>query len=228
MKTSGMGKFVWLLWAILTLAIGVTIAFKENFASVFHYFIGICSESFLSLDNTVFIIMILAPFFPRKKELEKVLLVSMALAIFARFVLIKIGYLLIGTARDISLISGAVLIIVGLLCLFCDHGSSGNSLLSKISAKITIGTKMTNLSRYAYIFSLLLGIELVNVLLSIDSLSVAFTNSNRPVVVYGASFVGIILTRLFATHDGLCSKIIKYKKVIAISIMCIGLKTIIF
>lgn len=236
MLTSQRKTLLWWSWILLVAALGLFIAIYESPKEMFVYGLGIITESFLSVDNAFLLIVVLTGIFPRKKDFEKLLLLSLGAAIIMRIIVIEFGFFYIKSIPNISLISGIIFLAAAACCFFFqaskegDKGDKADKNILTVLANIIKKNRALFFGKARIIFIplFIVGLEIINMIMSVDSISALIVTSDRPLIVGAASLMGIIFTRLFAFSDNCMQKILKFRKFAAVLLIVLGVKQIFF
>jgi tellurite resistance protein TerC len=233
-------KALWqtLFWVALALGFGVFVAAEDGRTAGIEYISAYLMEWSLSIDNIFVFILIFTFFGIKEKNVARVLLIGVLMAILLRMVFITVGIELVERFRWILYIFGGLLIITGVKMFTADESEETDlekNRIYKFLKRVLPLTAEENGSRlsivkngkrlYTKIFVVIVMLATIDLLFALDSIPAVFAISQNRLVIYTSNIFAVLgLRSLFFLLKGAVNKFSHLQQGIAIVLIFIGLK----
>lgn len=197
----------WLLtgaWAVLALAFGLLVGVQLGEAHAIQFYTGILMEGALSVDNLLLMAVVLSNLGTNSRSFRRTLLLGLLAALFLRAGFVFAGFSLMGAATWLSALVGIALVGMGVRTVVArDSSECSEDTPSRTSgwaakARAILRHARSSGSRWIPFVTtavVILALEVVNSILSVDSVSALLVSSDRPFIVFASSAFGMIVLR---------------------------------
>ena len=233
-------KALWqtIFWVLLAMGFGVFIAVENGHTLAIEYISAYLMEWSLSIDNIFVFILIFSFFGIKEKNIARVLLIGILMAILLRIIFITVGIELVERFRWILYIFGGILVFTGLRMFTAKKDEEvdlENNRIYKLLKRVFPLTTEENGSHltvikngkrfYTKIFVVIIMLATIDVLFALDSIPAVFAISQNRLVIYTSNIFAVLgLRSLFFLLKGAVSKFGHLQQGIAIVLIFIGLK----
>jgi tellurite resistance protein TerC len=233
-------KALWqtVFWVVLALGFGIFIAAENGHTAGIEYISAYLMEWSLSIDNIFVFILIFTFFGIKEKNIARVLLIGILMAILLRMGFITVGIELVERFRWILYIFGALLVVTGIKMFSAGKDEETDleqNRIYKFLKRVLPLTAEENGSRltlikngkrfYTKIFVVIIMLATIDVLFALDSIPAVFAISQNRLVIYTSNVFAVLgLRSLFFLLKGAVNKFSHLQQGIAIVLIFIGLK----
>ena len=233
-------KALWqtVFWVILALGFGIFIAAENGRTTGIEYLSAYLMEWSLSIDNIFVFILIFTFFGVQEKNIARVLLIGILMAVLLRIGFITVGIELVERFRWILYIFGGLLVVTGIKMFSANKDEETDleqNRIYKLLKRVFPLTAEENGSRltlvkngkrfYTKIFVVIIMLATIDVLFALDSIPAVFAISQNRLVIYTSNVFAVLgLRSLFFLLKGAVNKFSHLQQGIAIVLIFIGLK----
>jgi tellurite resistance protein TerC len=233
-------KALWqtVFWVILALGFGIFIAVENGRTAGIEYLSAYLMEWSLSIDNIFVFILIFTFFGVQEKNIARVLLIGILMAVLLRIGFITVGIELVERFRWILYIFGGLLVVTGIKMFSAGKDEETDleqNRIYKLLKRVFPLTAEENGSRltlvkngkrfYTKIFVVIIMLATIDVLFALDSIPAVFAISQNRLVIYTSNVFAVLgLRSLFFLLKGAVNKFSHLQQGIAIVLIFIGLK----
>jgi tellurite resistance protein TerC len=233
-------KALWqtIFWVAMAMGFGVFIALENSHTVAIEYLSAYLMEWSLSIDNIFVFILIFTFFGIKEKNIARVLLVGILMAILLRIIFITIGIELVERFRWILYIFGGILVVTGIKMFTANKDEEIDleknrvyKLLKRVLPLTTEenGSHLTLVKNgrrfYTKIFVVIVMLATIDVLFALDSIPAVFAISQKRMVIYTSNIFAVLgLRSLFFLLKGAVNRFSHLQQGIAIVLIFIGLK----
>lgn len=233
-------KALWqtVFWVMLALGFGIFIAAENGRTAGIEYLSAYLMEWSLSIDNIFVFILIFTFFGVKEKNIARVLLIGISMAVLLRIGFITVGIELVERFRWILYIFGGLLVVTGIKMFSANKDEETDleqNRIYKLLKRVFPLTAEENGSRltlvkngkrfYTKIFVVIIMLATIDVLFALDSIPAVFAISQNRLVIYTSNVFAVLgLRSLFFLLKGAVNKFSHLQQGIAIVLIFIGLK----
>lgn len=195
-------------WALIAVAFGVCVGVLFGKQHAWEFYLGVLMEGALSIDNLVLMAVAVAASGASMLNFRRILLSGMLVALFLRGGFVFAGHSVLEQISWLPYVVGGLLCLGGLRAAFsrpveAEAKSSADGGVSGAFFHVLEGIRRMARGGQRWLMvagsvALIVGLELINSVLSVDSVSALLVSSDRPAIVFVSGVFGMIVLRSLA------------------------------